>query len=224
MSNIIRTITVPTTSSPGAAQDCSPMRADGRTFVHVGAAAADVVEIQISNDNTNFAKLGNVAGLTDKLTCHDRFQYVRAKLLAGTGGGSLVLAGGEETTAPGPAGAPTLGSVSLTGTTSTSDATATRILGFTPGGDGGFSVFGHLIGLKDDETLYTLVLLASWKRTGGTLTAIGLNKVSEIVSSLDVGDATATASAGEARLNVVGIAATNINWTFYGVLLARDAF
>lgn len=223
MSNVSRTIQVRTDSTPGASQDCSVMKAEGRTFIHVGVAA-DVVQIQVSNDDTNYHPLGNVAGVSDILTTNHRFLHTRSKLLAGSGGGSLILSGAEETTTPGPAGAPALGATTLTGTASTTDATATTIASFTPGGDGGFSVFGHLIGVKDDETVYSAIVAASWKRVAGTLTAIALEKVSETTSSLDPGDATATAVAGAARINVVGIAATNINWSFTGVLTTRDAF
>lgn len=223
MGNLIKTFTVPTDTSPGTGVDCTALAAHHRTFVYVGVDG-DALRIDGSNDDTDYAEITTQRGASWTYTVTDRCQYYRATRLAGTDAASLKLAGAEETTEAGPAGPPALGSMTITGTCSTTDATATTIASFTPGGNGGFSVVGHLVGLKDDETVYSTMVTFTWKKVAGTLTAIGAVLVGEQTGSLNPGDATAVASGGVAQMKVTGIAATNINWQFYGALAAVDAF
>lgn len=220
MSNLSRTIAVPTTAgSSGASQDCSTMSGAPRTFIFVGTAG-DEIDIEVANtdDSAKFVKLATINGAKGHLTVTGRWKFVRCTRVSGTTSASLELSGAEETNQTGPAGPVTFGAVGLTGTASTTDATATQIISFTPGDNGVYSMLVHLVGKKDDGSAYAGYFIALWKKVSGTLSAIGVTAVGEATSDLDPGTATATAAAGVAKFNVVGLAATNITWSAYGAL------
>lgn len=220
MGNLTRTIAVPTTvGSTGASQDCTTMRGD-RCLIYKGTTG-DLIELYVSNDDTNYIKLPSqdIAGASAIKQIPEKFGYIKAKRVKGTAAASLVLIGAEETHTTGPAGPPALGNSSLSGSASTTDTTVTTLLSFTPGANGTYSVIAHVVGTKDDGSAYSGLWQAVWKRVSGTLSAVGIRAISEETSNLDSGACTATVAGGVAKLNVVGITATNIAWTGQGTLI-----
>jgi hypothetical protein len=216
------TMTVPSSAGNGTGVSFSAY-GDVRTLVRAGGANDDVIEIQGSMDDSGYVPLRRMQGSDWILTITDRCEYYRPTLIEGTGGGSIKGSGGPSSVTA-DSGPLVFGNTEVSGTASTTDATATQVASFTATQNGAYSVFGHLIGCKDDETVYSAVLLCTYKQAAGTFSAIEVVKVAESVTSLNCGDATATASGSTGKINAVGVAATNIHWTFKGALLIEPAF
>lgn len=218
MSNIARTINVPVDLTAGASVDCSNLQAGPRTFIFNGSDL-DRVRIDASNDGTHWAQLIEREGASWCETIETGALYHRAQGLVGCAAATLIASGATTALEAGPAGAPSLGNQTITGSAATTNATATQLFTYTPAANGVISVLGHLVGVKDDGTVYSTGVTFLWKRVAGTLTAIGVVLWGENTTSLNPGDATATVSTGVAVANVVGLAATNIAWTFNGAAI-----
>lgn len=218
MANITRALTVPTDLTPGTGVDCSALEAGARSFIFVGADD-DKVRIDASNDGTHWAPLFERVGAGWCETIECAALYHRAQPLEGCAAATLHVSGASASLTAGPAGAPSMGNLTVTGSASTTNATATQLFTYTPATNGVISIMGQLVGVKDDGTVYSTGVTFLWKRVSGTLTAIGATLWGENTTSLNPGDATATVSTGVAVANVVGIAATNIAWTFNGAAL-----
>lgn len=209
--NLAVAITVATSSTPGASADVSGLDAELRKFVYTGTAG-DVVLVQGSNDNATWATIFPLTSAAAEYSVNDRSLYYRTTRSSGTTAGVLYVSGQVADV-----GQQISGSVSTTG------ATATEIYGETFTANGGNSYDVMISGLKDDETLFVATLLGGCVRAGGTLSALTPTIV-EITGSLNPGTLTMTAAADRCSINVVGVTTTNINWKLAGQRQAIAAF
>ncbi len=229
MSNVTVSIaTSSTIGSFGAIADLSNAKAENRTFHYVGTAGA-VIPIQgaPTNATTYMTEVYSFVVPPNgrhSWTMNDRSLYYRSGLNSGTGGGNLYCSYGEEQPATGPAGPITFGQESSNARVSTTDATATKLIGYTPAGDGAYTISAVITGVQEtNELSYSARVLATFKKTGGTVTAEAIT-IEENTASLNPGTITQTVVGGEARINVVGIAATNINWVGHAAIQNEPAF
>jgi hypothetical protein len=110
----------------------------------------------------------------------------------------------------------------LQGTVSTSDATPTAIVTFTPTVVGTYAIEGRIAAFNTTSTLgagYSIFGTIRWDAGGGgTATLCGsLDKIINEEGAMSSANVTMTVAGGSVSINAVGYAAEAINWSFVGL-------